>query len=222
MSDSNAASSKTSQLISDLDSVPSIIGNLGLSIAAAQKVFNLEYLESLERLIPLIQSILGKENLDENNKEFLESMLTQLAPAAYQYTETSLSVRLDLAQSERKSSSGNLGVGTGAITLSAGMAVSYGLDYRAAAEVRTVIHARNLDPSAMQSLLKRSKALSSKDLELPKDTPRIDSEIHQSATRLAEQVSGAEVPAPSAEGSTEGDGAEAGKTPTTPDASEKE
>ena len=36
--------SKTSELIQDLNSVPSIVGALGLSIAAAQKAFNLDYL----------------------------------------------------------------------------------------------------------------------------------------------------------------------------------
>lgn len=179
------ARSKTSQLIRDLDSVPSIVGNLGLSIAAAQKAFNLEYLESLERLVPLIRSILGKKNLSDDDRTFFETLLTQLAPPAYQYTETSLAVRLDLAQSERTAASGKLGFATGAVTVSAGMSKSYGLDYRAAAEVRTVIQARTLDPAAMKALLERAASLSESDLELPEGTPRIDQEIHDTASRLA-------------------------------------
>lgn len=203
------ASSKTSQLIRDLDSVPSIVGNLGLSIAAAQKAFNLEYLESLERLVPLIKSILGKKNLDDDDRTFFETLLTQLAPAAYQYTETSLAVRLDLAQSERKAASGKLGFATGAVTLSAGMSASYGLDYRAAAEVRTVIQARNLDPAAMKALLERAASLAEGNLELPEGTPRIDQEINDTAARLAGALSDGSDP------DSEGD-AEAGGAPAEP------
>jgi hypothetical protein len=186
--------SKTSQLIRDLDSVPAIVGNLGLSIAGAQKAFNLEYLESLERLLPLIKSMLGKKNLNDDDRTFLEALLTRLMPASYQYTETSLVVRLDLARSERKSVAGNLGVGTGAVTISAGMSAAYGLDYRAAAEVRTVIHARNLEDGAMTALLKRAKALADSPLELPEGTPRIDQEIVNSAKSLAEKVGAEETP----------------------------
>lgn len=191
---SENAKRTTSELISDLDSVPSIVGNLGLSIAAAQKAFNLDYLETLERLLPLIKSVLGQDGADD---AFLNEMLKRLIPPVYQYTETSLSVRLDLAQSERKAASGNLGVGTGAITLSAGMSASYGLDYRAAAEVRTVIHARPMDQNAMNSLLDRAKTLSQKEIDLPEGTPRIDQEINKTATRLAEQAGRSEDPPPS-------------------------
>ncbi len=186
--------SKTSQLIRDLDSVPAIVGNLGLSIAGAQKAFNLEYLESLERLLPLIKSLLGSKKLNDDDRTFLKALLMQLAPASYQYTETSLVVRLDLARSERSSVAAKLGVGTGAVTLSAGMTAAYGLDYRAAAEVRTVIHARSLEEGAMEALLKRAKALADSPLELPEGTPRIDQEIVNSAKSLADKVGAVEVP----------------------------
>ena len=183
-------SSKTSKLIRDLDSVPSIVGNLGLSIAAAQKAFNLDYLESLERLVALIKSMLGTTTLNDNDRLFFESVLTRLAPPSYQYTETTLSVKLDLAQSQRTAVTGNLGVGVGAVTIGAAMSSAFGLDYRAAAECQTVIHARNLDPSAMQALFERAAEISEKSLELPADTPRIDHQIVESAQELMGKITG--------------------------------
>jgi len=54
--------SSTTTLIKDLTNVPSIISSLGLGVAAAQKAFNLDYLESLERLFALakVMALLDK------------------------------------------------------------------------------------------------------------------------------------------------------------------
>ena len=182
--------SKTSQLIGDLRTVPSIVGSLGLSIAEAQKAFNLDYLESLGQLVTMIRSILGVKTLDAESRTFLESMLTRLAPPSYQFTETTLDVRLDLAQSQRVGGQGEVGGTLGAVTVSASVAAAYGLDYRAAAHCRTVIQARSLDPAAMTALFGRVKELDAQKLELPADTPRIDKEIFQAAQGVAKQLGG--------------------------------
>ena len=55
---------KASKLVGDLASVSEIVGALGLSIAAAQKAFNLDYLDSVERLLFLVKMLLGGKKVD--------------------------------------------------------------------------------------------------------------------------------------------------------------
>ena len=74
----------------------------------------------------------------------------------------------------------------------ASLSSAFGLDYRAAAECQTVIHARNLDPEAMNALFARAVQLSEESLELPADRARIDQEIIESAQTLLLKVSGEE------------------------------
>ncbi len=129
-------STKTSQLINDLSQVPNIIGSLGLSIAAAQKAFNLDYMDNVERLIVMTQRLLSEQKQNDTNteemeeeekeklKEFsglLKDLLNVMAPSRYQFTETTLTVRLDLSQTLDTSGSIGLGVGYGGIALNAGM-----------------------------------------------------------------------------------------------------
>ena len=106
------ADQRASMLINDLSKVPNIVGGLGLAIAAAQKAFNLDYVESLERVVGLIQMLLagkgadGKDLDTEQAQRLAEArpaiadMIKALAPSRYQYTETTLSVRLDLAHTK--------------------------------------------------------------------------------------------------------------------------
>ena len=172
-----------SDLIKDLSNVPNIIGGLGLSIATAQKAFDTDYLDSIERILALIKIMLGGKkddghgnavDLDDNEKESLAGMsqviqelLTKLAPSRYQFTETTLSVKLDLAQSTQVGGTVGLGFGVGAVSLSAAFSIAYSYDYRAAAECHTVIHAYPPDHAVFTALLGRAEKLSDKVLELP-------------------------------------------------------
>jgi hypothetical protein len=172
-----------SDLIKDLSNVPNIIGGLGLSIATAQKAFDTDYLDSIERILALIKIMLGGKkddghgnavDLDDNEKESLAGMsqviqelLTKLAPSRYQFTETTLSVKLDLAQSTQVGGTVGLGFGVGAVSVSAAFSIAYSYDYRAAAECRTVIHAYPPDHAVFTALLGRAEKLSDKVLELP-------------------------------------------------------
>mgnify|MGYP001477083893 CR=1 FL=1 len=96
-----------SKLIKDLSHVPNIIAGLGLGIAEAQAHFDLEYVRSLERIAVMSQSLLksvpaGTTAADQERNlalaGFVKEMLLALAPAHYQFTETTLTVKLDLAQ----------------------------------------------------------------------------------------------------------------------------
>lgn len=180
---------KVSDLINDLSSVPNIIGNLGLSIAAAQKAFNLDYLENLERIFALVRSTVGAVDQPDKMLPIIQDMLKSLAPSRYQFTETTLSVKLDLAQTLEGSGSAGLGVGYGAITVNAAFTVGYKYDYRAAAECHTVIHAIPADKEVFQTLLTRAKELNDKSLELPAKA-QIDDAIWNQTTKMVEKISG--------------------------------
>lgn len=175
-------------LIKDLSNVPSIIGALGLSISAAQKAFNLEYLENLEKMITMAKRLLGQEGL-ENNQKFQEfnalisNMVLTLAPTRYQFTETTLSVRLDLAQTMSKGEQVGLGVNMGAVAVNAAMTSAFGFDYRAAAEVKTVLQAVPPDVAAFKALLGRAAMISNDAIALPSPAT-VDQNIIDTTERI--------------------------------------
>jgi hypothetical protein len=176
--------SKTSKLIDDLSTLPAIVANLGLSIAAAQKAFNLTYLESVEQVIRMAQATLGEGQIaDSAFSEEFTKLLKLVAPAHYQYTETELEFRADVAQTLNATVGVGLGVNVGAMTLNASVAVGFGYDYRAAARVKTVIHAVRPDQSVMNSLLDRADKLSAKDISLPEQA-EVDKEIMNSLNSI--------------------------------------
>ena len=198
-----ADTTHASDLIKDLSNVPNIIGGLGLSMAAAQKAFDVDYLDSIERILALIKIMLGGKkadaqgnpiDLDDKEKESLaataqviQELLTKLAPSRYQFTETTLNVKLDLAQSLQIGGTVGLGFGVGAITLSAAFSIAYSFDYRAAAECRTVIHAYPADQAVFTALLGRADKLSDKALELP---PRsaVDKLLFEKSSELLQKL----------------------------------
>jgi len=198
-----ADTTHASDLIKDLSNVPNIIGGLGLSMAAAQKAFDVDYLDSIERILALIKIMLGGKkadaqgnpiDLDDKEKESLaataqviQELLTKLAPSRYQFTETTLNVKLDLAQSLQIGGTVGLGFGVGAISLSAAFSIAYSFDYRAAAECRTVIHAYPADQAVFTALLGRADKLSDKALELP---PRsaVDKLLFEKSSELLQKL----------------------------------
>lgn len=189
-----------SRLINDLKSVPNIVGQLGLDIAAAQKALNHDYVSSVERLAAVIRSFLAdpKVAVDER-ADFIRALLVQLVPARYQFTETTLTVRLDLAQSIRGAAEVGLGFGTGAVAFNAALAIAYAQDYRAAAECRTVLHAHVLDANVTKGLLDRAKELSEKALD-PKEVPQVDKDVMNKASDVFEKLFGARPAKPPIQG----------------------
>lgn len=184
-----------SDLIKDLNNVPNIVGGLGLSIAAAQKAFDVEFLDSIERILAMAKQVLGGDfknpdgTVNQAAIDFLQNMILKLAPSRYQYTETTLSVRMDLAQSLRVAGSIGLGFGIGAIAINAAVTLGYAYDYRAAAECKTVIHAYSLDPTVFTTLLTRAATLDDKSLELP---PRseVDQTLYDKNAAILKKTTG--------------------------------
>ncbi|MCP4721338.1 MAG: hypothetical protein GY860_17935 [Desulfobacteraceae bacterium] len=196
---------KVSKLVKDLSTIPEIIGALGLSIAEAQKAFNLDYMENIERLIgiakqlqsgPEIPADLNDEAqievIEQNFQEFkayILDLLKTLAPPRYQYTETTLSVKLDLAQTMSTSVSGGFSIGYGGIALNAAMTMGYGYDYRAAAEVKTIIHAEPADKTTFKALLGQADKFSNKALDLPAGA-QVDKDIIEKTYAIANKLIG--------------------------------
>lgn len=196
---------ETSKLINDLTYVPHILGGLGLSIAAAQKAFNSDYLENIEKIVALAKAVAGGQKADANGEpiemteeekkryeefqSFFKEMITALAPARYQYTETTLSVRLDLAQTMDFGASAGLGLGFAGVSINAAFTVGYGYDYRAAAECKTVIHAIPADQGAFPKLLNRAATINDKALTLPNRSD-VDKNIIETTERIFEKMLG--------------------------------
>jgi len=203
--------SKTSKLIQDLSYVPHIVGGLGLSIAAAQKAFNADYLENIEKIVALAKAVAGGKKADAEGKpiemtedeakryaefqSFFKEMLIALAPPRYQYSETTLTVKLDLAQSMDFGASVGLGLGFGGVTLNAAFTIGYSYDYRAAAECKTVIHAIPADPGTFVKLLERAAVINDKALTLP-ERSAVDENIIETTTRIFEKMIGEGVKPP--------------------------
>ncbi len=185
--------SNVSKLIKDLNSVPNIIGGLGLSIAAAQKAFNLDYLSNVEQLIalakamPLPQVPVGDTTAQGAFAGLLKDLLSACAPSRYQFTETTLAVRLDLAQSMDTSFSAGLGVGYGGITLNAAFTIGYSYDYQAAAECRATVHAIPADATVFKPLLDRAASINDKALTVPARS-EVDKAIYDRNAAIFEKL----------------------------------
>ena len=195
------ANGKAGRLVQDLSNVPSIVGSLGLAVAEAQKAFNLDYLDNIERILGLIKALLDAK--DESGADvdlgehvaFVEAMLLQLAPSRYQFTETTLEVSMDLAQTLDVGASAGFSAGVGAIALNASVTVGFGYDYRAAAHVKSVLHAIPTDKAAFNALLGRAKDLDAKTLELPPGAT-VDTDIATGAVGITSKMVGKSVAAP--------------------------
>ena len=119
----------SSKIIEDLTHIPNIIGGLGLGIAEAQRHFDLNYLEGIERMLVMAQSFLGGQKAEgtasaaigpddhkklETFQVIIKEFLIAFAPTRYQFTETTLTVKLDLAQHLDVAASAGVSAGVGA------------------------------------------------------------------------------------------------------------
>jgi hypothetical protein len=158
---------KTSELTNQLNSVASIVGNLGISIAEAQTRMDAAYVKSLTEVMAMTASLQGTTAAPAPSPEAVLTLIKAIGPSRYQFTETTLKVRLDLSKSLDVSGSLGLGASFGAVAVNAALTVGYAYDYQAAAECTTVIHAVPTDDKVMTALLDRAKAVGDKLPELP-------------------------------------------------------
>lgn len=167
------------RLTGQLNFLPAIIGKMGLSIAEAQKEFNADYVTNVAKLVALISRTLPKaqnavdaesapqaEDVDQRVTAVWE-LLKSIAPPRYQFTETTIEFRADLAETKDVNVQAGLGAGMYGVTVNAGLTLGFGYDYRSAAQITAVIHAREAGMSLADALLARAKEIDATQLDLP-------------------------------------------------------
>jgi len=179
------------RLTRQLYALPSIVGRMGLSIAAAQKEMNLDYVNNVARLIGMIKQALGD---DPVSSDVIKELITSLAPPRYQFTQTTIDFSADLSESRDVSAQAGLSVATKAVSVNAAMALAYGYDYRAAARVTCVIHAHQPGVNLAKELLARSGAIVKEALDLPKEH-EADKELREAVTGIYKALTSPEPPA---------------------------
>jgi hypothetical protein len=179
-----------SVLISDLQTIPGIIGSLGLGIADAQKEMNADYMRSISALLEMVIRLPADDPANpQPSLEIMRNLLVQLAPPRYQFTRTELQVRLDLAQTKTRTEGLALGgVALGAVAVNGSFALGFTQDYRAAAECHTVLDA--MLPTGNNDALFR-ELFASVQARAPQELPaeaRHDKEILDLAREVASKL----------------------------------
>ena len=104
-------------------------------------------------------------------------------------------MRLDLAQTMDLGESVGFSVGYGGVALNAAMTVAFGYDYRAAAEVRTTIHAESADNTTFKTLLDRAKEFDDDALTLPAGA-EVDQNVVDKSHAIVKKLTGIELTKP--------------------------
>jgi hypothetical protein len=175
-----------SKAISDLQAIPNIVGDLGLAIAAAQKQLNVDYLDGIKTLAHIAKDVLKPDAGDLRG--FLEHLVSVAAPARYQFTETTIAVQLDLAESSAKAASISGGFRSAAVVVNGSFAASSSREYRAGAEVRAVIHAVLPQDNAavLKTLLAQADKLA---IDTTKELPSgLDKDVLEAAKSAAAAI----------------------------------
>jgi len=177
------------RLTSQLYHLPSIVGRLGISIAEAQKELNLDYVNSVGRLMEMIKTTVGADNAAD--VPAMQSLLEALAPSRYQFTETTIEFSADLSESVQKGVQIGASVGAGAVMVNAAMTLGYAHDYRASARITSVLHARPAggDPEFPKALLARKKEIDAAKLALP-EAAQVDKDILDRVGKVYEALKG--------------------------------
>jgi hypothetical protein len=202
-----------------LNSVATIIGELGNNIAEAQKRLDAAYVQSLSQVLGSISELINtsekkaevtkaqkdlaqaRQGTDEAKIRAAQTALDQalasaipsgvlelikaIGPSRYQYSETTLKVRIDLSRSLDVTGSLGVGAGFGAVTVNAALTVGYAYDYQAAAECTTVLHAVPTNETVLVALLNRAKEIGAQPLALPARSAADDKLIEQLKTLSA-------------------------------------
>ncbi len=173
----NANEPVMDRLTGQLYHLPGIIGNLGISVANAQKALNSDYIRNVQIVIDMIAKMLENQNDPQaDTVAVVKELLKQLAPSRYQFTQTTLEFHADLAERKQKDMQAALGGGFSSVTISAGYAKSFGYDYRAAARVTAVLDALPANDATFQALVDKAKDIKLKAEDLP-EKYQIEKEI---------------------------------------------
>ncbi|MFL6207690.1 MAG: hypothetical protein ACJ74W_02505 [Pyrinomonadaceae bacterium] len=137
------------------NTLPKLIGDLGIDIAEAQRRLDQNYLEDLAAFAKVVHEVIKG---DITVEQYL-SLFKAMAPSRYQFTETAIEVRADLQTASAQELKLGVDVGIKTAVFSVAVNVSYlkrsASDYQAAAVIRTVLNAVPADPGLLDKLLAR-------------------------------------------------------------------
>jgi len=179
--------------VSQLIEVADVVGDLGRNIAAAQKLLNKDYVESLQAMMRTAADHLDQGSTGEERAAALMSLLRALAPSRYQYTETTVEFAADLAETKQRSSMIGGGVTFKMLQVNAAMSMGYGEVYRSAARITATIHAVP-DAQLAATLLDRAIAIEAEAPQLPIGTS-VDQDIYDNVREVWTALGTAPTPA---------------------------
>lgn len=147
---------KVDKFYSQFQTLPGLIGDLALNIAAAQRRLDQNYLESLAEFAKVVNTVVTDKG---DAKQFLE-LFKAIAPSRYQFTETAIEVRADIQVASASETKVGVDVGIKTPVFTAAVNFSYlkrsASDHQAAALLRTVLNAIPADPGLLDKLLERA------------------------------------------------------------------
>jgi len=181
------------RLTSQLVEVADVVGDLGRNIAAAQKLLNKDYIESLKALVRMAADHLNSDDAGEDVVQVLLSLLRSLAPNRSQHTETTIEFSADLAETKQRSSMIGGGATFMMLQVNAATSMGYGREYRAAARITATIHAYP-DAQFASQLLARAVDIEADAPQLPLGTS-VDQEIYDGVREVWQALSAAPNPA---------------------------
>lgn len=141
--------------------------------------------------------------LEAAKNQAVQMMLQAFAPSLYQYTETTLDFSADFSQTSNTAINAGIGGGLFGFTVSAGMSMAFGYDYRAAGRITSVLHAVRPGAELNDALLTRAKELEASKLTMPA-LKAIDADMLTKAANTFEKITGVAI---------ETDDMEPGETP---------
>lgn len=145
--------------------LPKLLGDLGLSVAEAQRRLDQYYVESLTEVMKVAAPMI--EAGDPAAAGTFETLLKALAPSRYQFSETVVEVRADLQMTTASETKvgGSLGfTAPFAVTINASYAKMSAYDHRAAALIRSTLHAMPANEALLGTLLTAARTSGSTEL----------------------------------------------------------
>ncbi len=181
------------RLTSQLVEIADVVGDLGRNIAAAQKLLNKDYIKSLQALMTMARNTLGTDAAGDDRAAVMLSLLKDLSPSRYQFTETTIEFGADLAESKQRSTMIGGGATFKMLQVNAAMTQGYGHDYRASARITATIHAYS-DPQFADRLIGRAADIAEEVPALPAPT-ELDGAIQDAALEIWHSLGAATAPA---------------------------
>lgn len=175
------------RLTSQLNYIPSIIGSMGINIAEAQQMLNADYVKTLTEIVKLYNDNAPEDETADAGSAALLDVLKQLAPSRYRFTESTIEFRADLAESRDIAGGAGIGFGMAGFAVNASFSLSYGMDYRAAARISSVLEAIPPGREFGEKLMKGAQESDTSNLTLP-DRSEADRAVWEQVGKFREAI----------------------------------